>query len=132
MGAHPYQYLVDYQADAQAALSDLRQATFHSGAYYGAHKRARTPEEALELSDETGTRSILDITRVTQRPACGCAAPFTQQELESYFGTPTPTVAMVEECDALWEDLERGQARYLAIYDNGVPRQIMFVGYSFD
>lgn len=98
MGAHPYQYVIEYQDDPAAALAQLRQAVFQRGDYYGAHRHPRTPEEALELSEETGTRSILDITRIAAQPHYCCAAPLTPAEVERYFGTPTPTVAIVEQC----------------------------------
>lgn len=86
----------------------------------------------MALAGETGTRSILDIERVSTRPALRCATPLTPQEVVRYFGTHSPTVTMIEQCDQLWEDLERGMARYLVTYDQGVPRHIVFVGYSFD
>jgi hypothetical protein len=132
VGAHPYRYVVAYSENPRAALERLRQTVFEQGQYHGAENRPRTPEEALEASGETGTRSILDITRIGDRPDFGCAAPLTPAELERYFGTATPTVGMVEECDPLWEELERGKARYVVTYEEGVPRSIVFVGYSFD
>ena len=55
-----------------------------------------------------------------------------QAELKRYFGTAAPTVGMVEECDQLWQDLERGKARYIVTYGGVAPRNIVFVGYSFD
>jgi hypothetical protein len=84
------------------------------------------------LSGETGTRSILDIAHIAAQPAHGCAAALSPTELRDYFGTLTPSAAMVEECDRLWEDLERGKARYVVAYDQGEPRHFVFVGYSFD
>ena len=52
--------------------------------------------------------------------------------MKRYFGTLEPTVEMVQGCDDLWEELERGQARYLAVADEAGDRKLMFVGYSFD
>jgi hypothetical protein len=112
MGAHPYLYVVDFREDVQAALDQLRQEVFAGGAYYGADQSPRSPEEALELAGETGTRSILDITRVADEPDYMCAAPFSREELIEYFGTATPTAVMVEGCHPLWEDLERGTVRH--------------------
>ena len=132
MGAHPYHYLVDYDENVRAALERLRREVFERGAYHGAQKRPRTPEQALELAWETGTRSILDITRISDRPDYCCAAPLTAAEVQRHFGTATPTAGMVEACDELWESLERGKARYTVAYEGGVPRHIVFVGYSFD
>lgn len=132
MGAEPYSYVVEYQPDPQAALGQLRADVFRRGAYFGSDRSPRSPEEALRSTGETGTRSILDIARIAPQPAHGCAAALSSTELQRYFGTLTPTVAMVEECDQLWDDLERGKARYVVAYDQGEPRHFVFVGYSFD
>lgn len=132
MGADPYQYVVDYQEDAGAALARLRQDVFERGDYFGADKHPRTPKEALAWSGDSGTSSILDIEHISQRPDYCCAAPLTPDELLRYFGTATPTAAMVDQSDALWEEMERGMARYFIAYEQGIPRHIVFVGYSFD
>ena len=132
MGAEPYQYVVDYDADIQAALVKLRADVFRRGDYHGADRHPNSAEAALELAGADGTRSILDIQRITPDPDYCCAAPFTPDELERYFGTDKPTTDLVEACEELWEDLERGMARYIIAYENGVPRSIVFVGYSFD
>ena len=110
----------------------MRVDVFLRGTYYGSDARPRSIKEAVARSGESGTRSILDIERVSATPASRRAAPFTAAELERYFRGAQPTVAMVEECDDLWEDLERGQARYVIVYDGGVPASLVFVGYSFD
>ena len=132
MGAHPYHYVVSYHKDPQVALNRLRELVFQRGEYYGADRHPRSPQEALELAEETGTRSILDIERVAKSPDYCCAAPLTPAELRRYFGTPTPTTAMVEQCDELWEELERGMARYVVTYEEGTPTHMVFIGYSFD
>ena len=132
MGGWPYQYVVPFQDDAQAALDALRANVFARGDYYGANARPRSIEEAVARSGESGTRSILDIERVSTVPALRRAAPLTAVEVERYFGGAQPSVAMVEECDDLWEDLERGQARYVVAYEAGAPTSLVFLGYSFD
>lgn len=132
MGGWPYQYVVPFQDDAQAALEALRADVFARGEYYGSQARPRNIKQAVDLSGESGTRSILDIERVSKTPALRRAAPLTPAELARYFGDAKPTVRMVEESDDLWQDLERGQARYLATYEAGVPVSLVFVGYSFD
>jgi hypothetical protein len=76
--------------------------------------------------------SILDILRMRETPDYCCAAPLASEELHRYFGAESPTVAMVEQCDEFWEDLERGMARYVVIRENGVPTKVVFAGYSFD
>ena len=86
----------------QAALDALRADVFARGAYYGADARPRTIRAAVARSGESGTRSILDIDRVSRTPASCRAAPLTPAEVARYFGAVPPTVAMVEGCDALF------------------------------
>jgi len=132
MGGWPYQYVVPYQDDTQAALDALRADVFARGDFYGSETGPRDIKEAVARSGESGTRSILDIDRVSKNPGSQRAAPLTAEETARYFGGVRPTVRMVEECEALWEELERGQARYVVAYEGGVPAKLVFVGYSFD
>jgi hypothetical protein len=131
MGGHPYQYVVAYDDDLQGALDRLRRDVFERGDYHGAERRPKTPEQALERAGETGTPSILDILTVREQPDYSCAAPLTPDELTRYFGTDRPSVQAVEASDDFWEDLERGKARCLVVYDGG-QRMLLFAGYSFD
>ena len=132
MGAEPYQYTVPYEPDIQAALDKLRRRVFESKKFNGAALDPPTPEAALALTGADGTRSILDISRVSDDPDYFCAAPLCAEELERYFGTQKPTEDLVRESDDLWEDLERGQARYVILYEGDDPNGIFFAGYSFD
>jgi hypothetical protein len=132
VGAHAYQYTVPYEPDIQAALEKLRRRVFESKQFNGARFNPPTPEAAFELSGADGTRSILDISRISFRPDYCCAAPLTPSELEHYFGTAKPTEAMVRESADFWEDLERGMARYVILYEGDEPSEIYFAGYSFD
>lgn len=132
MGAHPYMYVVPFHDDFGAALQALRNDVFERGAYFGGESRPRDIKQAVARSGETGTRSILDIERVSRTPALRCAAPLSSEELHRYFGGQQPTARMVEESDQLWEELERGMARFTVIQEAGAPKQLMFVGYSFD
>jgi hypothetical protein len=132
MGAHPYDYTVPYEPDIQAALETLRRSVFESKKFNGAEFNPPTPEAAFELTDADGTRSILDITRISEHPDFCCAAPWSDEELEQYFGTTEPTEAMVRDSDEFWDDLERGMARYAILYEGDTPSAIFFAGYSFD
>jgi hypothetical protein len=132
MGAEPYWYFVDYEEDVQAALDKLRVQVFESGEYNGAEFNPSTPAEALEMAEEEGTRSILDIMRIAAEPDFFCAAPWSEAELEAFFGTRQPTAEMVEGNHDLWDSLDRGMARYAIIYEGDEPSQIFFAGYSFD
>jgi hypothetical protein len=132
MGGWPYQYVVPFQDDVQAALDMLRFEVFARGDYYGSEAHPPSITAAVARSGESGTRSILDIERVSTIPALRRAAPLTRVEAERYFGGAQPTVRMVEECDDLWRPLERGQARYVVAYEGGAPTNLVFFGYSFD
>jgi hypothetical protein len=132
MGAEFYDYTVPYEPDVQAALDKLRRRVFESKEFNGAEFAPPTPEAAFELTDADGTRSILDITRISDQPDFCCAAPLSPEELERYFGTPKPTEEMVRDSDDFVEDLERGMARYVILYEDDEPSGIYFAGYSFD
>ena len=132
MGAEPYEYFVPYQANFQAALDQLRAQVFASGQYNGAELHPTSPEEALELADADGTASILDIQEIADEPDFCCAAPLSSDELVEFFGTEKPSRADLGQGDGLWEHLERGQARYVVLYEGERPSELYFAGYSFD
>lgn len=132
MGAEPYDYFVAYEEDVQSALVKLRAEVFSRGEFRGAEDSPSSPDEALEWMDADGTASILDIQQVTSTPDYGCVTPFSGDELEEYFGTDKPTRKDLETGDMFWDDLERGQARCATIYQDGQPKELYFVGYSFD
>lgn len=132
MGAEPYDYTVPYETDIQSALEKLRAAVFERGEFNGAEFGPTTPEEALEMAEEEGTGSILDIMQVSDKPDFGCAAPLSPTELQRYFGTEKPTQVDIKNSDVFWEDIERGHCRYVVLYEGDDPIQIHFAGYSFD
>ena len=39
---------------------------------------------------------------------------------------------MCADHDDFWEDLERGMARYVILFEGDEPKGIYFAGYSFD
>jgi hypothetical protein len=132
MGAEPYEYTVPYEPNIQSALDKLRRRVFESKEFHGAEFDPPTPEAAFEMTDADGTRSILDISRISDQPDYCCAAPLSSEELERYFGTHKPTRVMMRASDDFWEDLERGMARYVILYEGDEPKEIYFAGYSFD
>lgn len=132
MGAEPYEYLVDYDEDIQGVLAELRKQVFKSGEFNGAELNPNTPEEALHAAGEDGTRSILDVMSISDEPQFCAAAPLSPEELQEYFGTDKPTAEAVQDNEDFWENLERGVARYIIIYEGDVPKKIFFAGYSFD
>jgi len=132
MGAESYAYYVPYEKNVQHALESLRTRVFERGEFNGFELAPSTPEEAFELMDTDGTASILDIQQVADQPNFFCAAPFTLDELQAHFGTDQPTRTEIESGDGFWNTLERGQARYVVVYQDEQPAEIYFAGYSFD
>jgi hypothetical protein len=147
MGGHAYWYVVPYQSNLQAALDELRQREFKAGRYnpvmpwmnfpLGADApspgpRHRTIADALEAADADGTRSILDIERISESPDYCTASPLEPELLEEFYGTTRPTREMVEDNMDFLEELERGKAAYIILYSGDKPTEVMFAGYSFD
>ena len=147
MGGHPWWYFVPYQPDIDAALQALKEREFKAGRYNPVMRYPAfpiTPEspspgpqhasikEALHSSGEDGTRSILDMESVSETPDETVVSPLGDHKLKELFGTTQPTHAMVEENDTVFEDLDRGEAVYIVVYEKGQPNEIFFAGYSFD
>ena len=89
-------------------------------------------EEARDDSDADGTRSILDVTYVREEPDYDAVAPVREDELMEFFGTTKPSAEDVEDCDDLFDSIERGQGVYVVLYEDDEPSQIFFAGYSYD
>jgi len=107
-------------------------------------------EEALKASMECGTRAILDIEKVSDESGMCIASPAPMQYLLRFFGTDKPSRQTIET--ALFEDLyvddedidyedeiydffdliNRGESKYIIVYDGEQPSEIFFAGYSFD
>jgi hypothetical protein len=146
MGAHPWFYLVPYEKDVAKSLETLRQREFKAGRYNPVTPFPRFPvdlgqapgskhasiDEAREDSDADGTRSILDVSRLSAEPDYDAVAPLDDDELIDFFGTTRPSAEDVEDSDELFDRIERGQGVYVVVYENDQPSQIFFAGYSYD
>jgi hypothetical protein len=146
MGGHPWWYLVPYEKGVASSLEALRQREFKAGRYNPAEPFPRFPvdlahtpgckhssiDEAREDSDADGTRSILDVSGLSARPDYDAVAPLDDDELMEFFGTTKPTAEEIEDCEELFEQIERGQGIYVVVYENDQPSQIFFAGYSYD
>ena len=146
MGAVPYSYFVRYQPDVSAALQELREREFRAGRYnpvqrfpsqsIGPESAAggvchRSIREALRAAGADGTRSILDLDRVSAEPTLGAVAPFPDEALRALYGTTQPTREMIEH-GADSEYFDRGQGIYIVVYRDGEPAEIYFAGLSYD
>jgi len=147
MGAHPYYYFVKHQDDISGALEQLRQREFQAGRYnpvipfldFPIHSNSPSPgaqhpsiEAAFEDAEADGTRSILDLSEISEEPNFCCAAPLDEERLIDLYGTTKPTHEMVEQTMDFFEEMERGQGIYIKVYKDGRPDEFFFAGYSFD
>lgn len=149
MGANPYWYFVPYDLDVQRALDALREREFAAGRYnpvvmfpvFGEPNPGRFapahPNIAAAFTDAArsgdGTRSILDIERVSQKQEWGAAAPLPEDVVIEIFDTIRPTREMVEaRLRDVFDVINRGQCVYLPIYDGESATEILFAGYSYD
>jgi hypothetical protein len=147
MGGHPWFYLVEYQSDINSALQALRRREFEAGRYnpvmwfppFPVEADSPAPgaqhasiEEAIEEADADGTRSILDMERISDTADYGAVTPLRSNELIELFDTDKPTREMIEANDDLFETLERGQGVYVIAHRDGEPSEIFFAGYSYD
>src|SRR5262245_65824080 len=126
MGAEPWNCFTKYDSNVQRALDKLRDQEFAAGRFRYAEHGPTSIEEALEIADADGTASILDIMQISDTPDFCCAAPFTDNQLQTYFGTDQPTRADVERAEEYWDDIERGHARYAVVYADGKPSEVYF------
>jgi hypothetical protein len=147
MGSEPYFYFVDYQRDFNAALQELRQSEFNAGRYnpvisfldFPIDEKSPSPgaqhksiKKAIRAADASGTRSILDIERIAEKPDYGVASQLQDEKLLELYGTTKPTHDMIEKNMDFFEDMERGQGIYIIVYKNNEPSEIFFAGYSYD
>jgi hypothetical protein len=132
MGGEPWFHVAPYQSDVPAALEALRQRVFAEGEYRGSDAEPATIEEALENMDADGTASILDIDHVATSPEPTGVTVLTPPEAKQYFGTERPTRANVEKADQFWDDIGRGEAVCVVLYNGDRPSELYFAGISFD
>jgi hypothetical protein len=154
MGTQAWFYVIPYEKNLQGALDKLREREFRAGRYFPASWELKfsldecpTPhvptsesmpahasiETAREAAAEDGTKSILDVDRISEVADWGAASPVDDDIMESCFGSATPQRQTLRDgFPCLLESLGRGEARYLLLYEQGGPTAIAFVGLSYD
>lgn len=147
MGASPYWYYVAYRPEIDLALNELRNREFNAGRYnpvipfpeFPITEESPSPgaghksiEEALSASKEDGTRSILDIDHISEEMKYCAAAPLGEDTIEELYGTNKPTHTMVEEDMSFFDYVDRLMAIYIILYEDDMPSEILFAGYSAD
>ncbi|MBU2668246.1 hypothetical protein KOI35_32515 [Actinoplanes bogorensis] len=145
MGASGWDYYVPYQPDLAAAFTSLRTKVFDDGDYFWAvhydfgktaadfPDRPRTMDELWSSEDvqESGTHSIVDMSRLSTTAGPGVVTPLTDAEALSIAGSSTLTRAHVERLQEA--AYERWSGRCAVLHDaDGKPAEIYFWGASGD
>ena len=101
----------------------------------------RRSKEAKRNVKFDGTRSILDMERISASPEAGAVSPVPHDIILAIFKTDRPTRQMVERAfrirdedalDELIESIDRGEGRYIVLFRGDEPVEIFFCGYSYD
>jgi len=148
VGASDWNYYVPYQPNLQTALDELREHVFQTGEYWWAvpyefgksaadfPNRPRTEAElwAEEVVQESGTHSILDMSRVVadgEAPDYGTVQPVSEAEALERLGVAKLTRAHVAALQPL--AAQRWFGRCAILHDTaGEPVEIYFWGFSGD
>lgn len=96
---------------------------------------ATSIEHALELAEEAGTHSILDIDMTSDTPQFGHATPLSREELIALFGTDKPTADAVrkqQQASKLSNLRDTWEAAYFTVFTGDKPSEIVFTGSSGD
>lgn len=152
MGASQWSYFVPYRADVAAALEALKEDVFSRGEYAflgddvseaeaeaagdGEGSRPGSIEELLEINEDMGTHSILDmVDGVSEEPGFGTVSPLDGAQLAQHLGTATPAKEQIEawlKRGAISSVRGRWEGAYLLAYRDGKPAEICFAGFSGD
>ncbi|HEU4882137.1 MAG TPA: hypothetical protein VFT45_07830 [Longimicrobium sp.] len=93
----------------------------------------RGVDEAVARAGVEGTHSILDITHTTRFFQPRAAAPLPESLLLRHLGTQQPERAQVEDAFGdVAEELDRWECVYLAVYRDGAPHELAFIGVTGD
>ena len=95
----------------------------------------KTIDDLLEAFGEEGTHTIIDIDRISSKPDFGVAYPAPINVIEKIYGTKKPTHNDIASKEGILSEelnIERWQAVYVLVYDNGIPKEIYFEGCSGD
>jgi hypothetical protein len=138
-GSQLWEYCVPYQADVQKALDELRAREFKAGRFYKSEMRPKNYEEAIRNADAAGTRSIIDLDKISPTRDLEAISPVPKDKIRELFGTDKPSHAMVEnaskkmthEFQDFLETYDRGEGLYIILYDGDRPVEIYFAGWSF-
>lgn len=137
-GCRSWFYCIPYQQDIQKALEELRDQEFKARRFYRSDLPSKTVEDAIRNADAPGTRSILDIEKVSPTRKPLSISPASPEDVRRVFGTDKPTRSIVEkvvktpnsEFAEFLETYDRGEGMYIVLYDSERPIEIMIAGWS--
>lgn len=148
MSGDAYWYVVPFAEGPEAALRRLVEREFRAGRYYPASASLDFPvtasspapgakhptiAAARRAAGPEGTRSILDVDRIGELDAPRVAARIPDSLLHAVLGTLRPARdTVLEKLFFLTEDMERGRCRYVVLFADDSPSEILFVGVSYD
>lgn len=134
MGASGWSYFVSYKSDPNEALQELRWEVFKKKRYYVYDDvSGNSPDELLRKSEENGTHSIIDITSITETDDLNQNGTIKKEDLMKILGTDKPTREMIEGKEFEFQSYRgRWACTYLICYNDGIPSEIYFTGYSGD
>src|SRR5262245_36722737 len=122
MGAEPWDYFVPYEEDVQAALEKLRHREFEAGRFHLSELQPAFIDDAVENAGADGTRSILDISDVSETPDFCAVCPLAEERLMDLYGTDQPTREMIESNMDFFEEIERGQGVFIIAIETEGPQ----------
>jgi hypothetical protein len=137
-GSQLWEYCVPYQPDLQKVLAELREREFKAGRFYRSELKPKDFDEAMRNADAAGTRSIIDIEKVSPKRDIFSISPAPPDKLKALFGTEKPSHAMVEnaskksphEFQVFLETYDRGEGVYIFVYEDDRPCEIYIAGWS--
>jgi hypothetical protein len=137
-GTALWEYCVPYQSNIQKALDELRQREFKAGNFFRSELHPKTIDDAIRNADAPGTRSILDIEKVSVTHDIETVSPAPPDKLRQLFRTDKPSHAAVERASRTFstefftflETYGRVEGVYILLYDGDRPVEIYFAGWS--
>ena len=97
------------------------------------NKIPQSIEELIELNQESGTHSIIDITEISNKTSEDESGTLSREDLIRIFGTDMPTRKMVEKkADHLLDFRGRWLCTYIVVYKEDRPDEFFFTGFSGD
>ena len=137
-GSQLWEYCVTYQPDMNKVLAELKHREFKAGRFHRSELKPKNFDEAIRNADAAGTRSIIDIEKVSPTRDIMAISPAPPDKVKALFGTEKPSHAMVEnaskkmshEFQVFLETYDRGEGLYIVIYDGDRPSEIYIAGWS--